>query len=237
MAHGRATARSAWRSAPGARCRRRPPGSPSPLGGVIRDVVSGLAATGRARPGADRPGHRLRRRLPASRSRCCSPPWSPSARSCAPSSEPRQPTVIEFRPCRASAAEPRCDGGSRDAHGRHHRLHRRRPGRPLRLLDLLRRPDLLPPPRGQARRLPARIRPCRPGSRSRASRRCPSPKTFLLPHGGTVLGPARRTPTTREINAPSPSAPGRRTAAADRQPDARRRRPRLLRRCAPTCPT
>ena len=57
--------------------------------------------------------------------------------------------------------------------GSHHRLHRRGAGRALRVLDLLRRADLLPAPGGQARRLSARVRPRgRPASRSRACPRC-----------------------------------------------------------------
>ena len=77
-------ARSAWRSASGARCRRPPPAARSALGGLIRDGVSALAAARRARRGAGRARRPATASSTTSRSRCCSRPWSRSARWCAP---------------------------------------------------------------------------------------------------------------------------------------------------------
>ena len=127
--HGAATARSAWRSAPGARCR------PSAAGmrhrrsaACIRDVVSGLAADGAARPGADR--RRRPATAPSTTSRSAAVRHHGRDRPArAPVERCPLAAVVEFRPRRVprlaklSAEVMRCHDW------RHHRLHRRSPGR------------------------------------------------------------------------------------------------------------
>ena len=59
----------------------------------------------------------------------------------------------------------------------------------------------------------------------RASRRCPSPKTFLLRDGGTRHRRRRAERDQRRSRAAPGRRLARRAAGADRQSDARRRRP------------
>ena len=125
---------------------------------------------------------------------------------------------------------------------RHHRLHRRRPGRALRLLDLLRRPDLLPPSRGQARRLSARCPTVPAGVVAGLPAACPRPRPSCSRDGGTYSAPRGNATAASIDGEPLPALAGR-AAGADRQPDvdgvgpgvlrAPRRRTRLTRRRAP----
>ena len=90
------------------------------------------------------------------------------------------------------------------ANRRHHRLYRRSPARPLRLLALLRRADLLPAARGPARGLSARARSQRAlqgRARLRADTFMPKPKLFYRPHDGTVAAPEPRRADVRELRA------------------------------------
>ena len=200
-----------WRSAPGARCRRRRPGL----------AIASRRRHPRRRLQPGRTGRARRRRWPTrppatassttSRSPCCSPPWSRSARSCA-----REPSVTDqprhLRPRRI----PRLANQHAEVmrwRRRHHQLHRCGPSRAVCVLDLLRRPDLLSRRRTSARatRCCRKFRPC---AWCRASRRSPRPRTscsataaYSAPRGeATTARSTRKRPASGPARRWSPPA-------------------------------
>ncbi len=155
------------------------------VSGFIRDGVSRWPARGAARAGAGRSRRPATASSIPSRSCCCSPRWSRSARWSAPpapaGSSGRRPVArrriaVLVTPT-ARFAMPA---------GAHHRLCRRSPDHALRVLDLLRRPDLLPAPRGQARGLSRSI-PTAPDS-VRVQGFPPMPRPEGVPPARTAAG-------------------------------------------------
>ena len=183
------------------------------LGGALRDVVSRLADAGRARPGADRARRPATASSTTSRSGCCSPRWSRSARW----SRTHARAAPRPAPGRSSAW-PNCPAD----HARHTEQGdsswEPEPSPPtstsrsraLRVLGLLRRPDLLPAPRGQARGLSARVRPLGAASTCRAGRPCPSRRPSCCATAARCSAPNFRGPTQPLGGAPSAGAPAAR---------------------------
>ena len=189
----------------GAPCRPRPPGRAVALGGLMRDGVSASGdATARLGEALRQPRHRLFRRLPhrdraavrhAGRPRAAGPSdavaRAPHGRAASPTFRPfaHRAEVIPCKPAPSQATSTS-------------------PSRAVCVLALLRRADLLPAPRGQARGLSAGIRPSG-RTRSRAFPRCRRRKKFILPHGGAQYGAARWKPTETTLNAaPTVAWPG-----------------------------
>ena len=230
----RADGTRAWRSAPGAPCRRRPPGCRD-RAAAARCATSSAAWPRRARSARRWParstGYSVVYHLEIALLFATLVAIGPLVRATArPAPQPPPPQV---RPGRV----PRLDAVTRkeDHHGnrRHHRVHRRRAARALRVLDLLRGPDLLP----ARARTSARATRSRPttgrGVIAQGWPPMPEPKTFLLAarrrrhacptptpspqtltrRAGACAGPARRwsRPATRcstaSARAPTPTAP------------------------------
>ena len=214
MAHGARRRRSAWRWAPGAPCRPPPPAAPSPSAACIRDVVAGLATHGALGAALTGPSPATASST-TSRSCCCSPPWSRSARSCAPRATARRPIVV------AASASPSCPASPAS----------RRSAMPsgaitgyidvaqvvaLRVLGLLRRADLSTSgartsgkaTRSMSDRSDARRGPGLPA-------RCPSPRPSCCRMAARCYG-AARTPRSRDRSRAKPIARLARRAAASR---------------------
>ena len=129
---------AAWRSAPGARCRRRPPASPSRSAASCATSSaasprSGALGAALAGPGV---GYSVVYHIEIALLFATLVAIGPLVRA---RTAPQPQSHRKFRPGRISRLAHHVPRRNRHANRRHHPVHRCRPGRALRVLDLLRR--------------------------------------------------------------------------------------------------